>query len=236
MAGSERDVVPCFAVLQDVVTGLGALFGGPANHPRLNQIRRSVVARPTSDRALVLAASELVSHRSVATRFRGGPARQIVASLAAPGPNVRVPACGDNGSGFIPTTAQSRLRGGCRTWRTCWRQSRIRWVAGWTGRRGSEFPLSGFLAWWLLIVQFRKTRAIWQDNNGAYMRRAAANSERPFARQDCVRKNWIHLSSHFLRDVPKSALRQLACARNTHPRPHFRSGRTGIGALQLNGR
>ena len=54
----------------------------------------------------------------------------------------------------------------------------------------------------MLTVQSRKTRAIWQDNNGSIYLGAAANSETAFPPEKIALERLDRLSSHFLRDVP----------------------------------
>ncbi|HEX3989545.1 MAG TPA: hypothetical protein VHX39_00090, partial [Acetobacteraceae bacterium] len=98
-SGGERDLQPSASVLRNVTTGLGALFGVPANitiETKIEDVRLPAYKR----RALVLAASELVSN-SLLHAFRGGSVGLIEVSLTALG---RTSAClhvGDNGNGFI---------------------------------------------------------------------------------------------------------------------------------------
>jgi two-component sensor histidine kinase len=60
-AGRERDVMPCSAVLRGVVTGLGTLFGCPADIVLTTEIEELLLPA-YKRRALVLATAELVGN------------------------------------------------------------------------------------------------------------------------------------------------------------------------------
>jgi hypothetical protein len=95
----ERKVLPCSAILRHVVTGLGALFGNPANITLRKKIEE--VSLPAyKRRALVLAASELVNN-ALLYAFQGRRAGLIEVVLAACGPNSACLTVADNGIGFI---------------------------------------------------------------------------------------------------------------------------------------
>jgi two-component sensor histidine kinase len=94
----ERDVLSCSSALRHVMTGLGTLFGDPANitfETKIEEIRLPAYKR----RALVLAASELVSN-ALLHGFRGRATGQIEVSLAALGPESACLLVADNGTGF----------------------------------------------------------------------------------------------------------------------------------------
>jgi two-component sensor histidine kinase len=97
-SGQERELLPCATVLSDVVAGLGALFGYPANIAF--KITISEMWLPAyKRRALVLAASELVSN-ALLHAFRGRLAGLIEVRLAACAPNSACLRVADNGIGF----------------------------------------------------------------------------------------------------------------------------------------
>jgi hypothetical protein len=96
--GGERDARPCAAVLRDVVTGLGALFGHPAGV--ILQCEIEEISLPAyKRRALVLAATELAGN-SLLHAFQGLETGLIEVSLTgrtAVSASLRV---ADNGNGF----------------------------------------------------------------------------------------------------------------------------------------
>jgi len=98
----EREVVPCAAVLQDVVAGLGALFGCPANITLETKIAE-VLLPGYKRRALVLAASELVCN-ALLHAFQGRTAGVIKVVLAATGPESAHLRVADNGIGFTDSS------------------------------------------------------------------------------------------------------------------------------------
>jgi two-component sensor histidine kinase len=139
-AGSERDVVPCFAVLRDVVTGLGALFGGPSNITLETNIEE-VWLPAYKRRALVLAASELVSN-ALLHAFRGRKAGKIEASLVAKDLTSACLRVADNGSGFTDTTPNLDYGVGAGLAGLLEADLAYDRVAGWTIGE-IEFPVSG---------------------------------------------------------------------------------------------
>jgi two-component sensor histidine kinase len=94
----EREVLPCSAILRDVVTGLGALFGGPANITVKTKIE-DVSLPGYKRRALVLAAVELLSN-ALLHGFVGRDAGRIDVDLIAIGPHDACLCVADNGIGF----------------------------------------------------------------------------------------------------------------------------------------
>jgi hypothetical protein len=96
--GGERDMRPCSGVLRDVVTGLGALFGGPANITLRTKIE-DISLPAYKRRALVLAAAELVSN-ALLHAFRGCRTGRIEVDLTATGPGTACLRVADNGIGF----------------------------------------------------------------------------------------------------------------------------------------
>jgi two-component sensor histidine kinase len=97
-AGREREVLPCSAVLEDVVTSLGALFCCPANIALKTKIDE--VSLPSyKRRALVLVAFELVSN-ALLHAFQGREVGLIEVGLTAHGPKSACLHVADNGNGF----------------------------------------------------------------------------------------------------------------------------------------
>jgi len=97
-AGREREVLPCAAILQDVVAGFCALFGSPADvtvETRIDDVWLPGYQR----RALVLATFELVSN-ALLHAFRGHAGGQIEVHLAANGAKSACLRVADNGVGF----------------------------------------------------------------------------------------------------------------------------------------
>jgi hypothetical protein len=139
-AGGERDVLPCFAVLRDVLAGQGALFGAPANITLENNIEE-VWLPVYKRRALVLAASELVSN-ALLHAFRGRAAGKIEASLTVRDSTSACLRVADNGSGFrdaLPNLDYGVCAGLAGLLEADLAYDR---VAGWTIAE-IEFPLSG---------------------------------------------------------------------------------------------
>jgi hypothetical protein len=96
--GGERAVVPCSAILTNVVCGLVALFGCPANVAIRTKIEE--VSLPAyKRRALVLAASELVDN-ALLHAFQGRESGLIGVRLTARGPGTACLHVADNGIGF----------------------------------------------------------------------------------------------------------------------------------------
>lgn len=96
--GAEREVLPCSAILRDVVTGFGALFGGPANVTFRTRIE-DVVLPAYKRRALVLAAAELVSN-ALLHAFRGRRTGRVEVDLTTTGRDAACLRVADNGIGF----------------------------------------------------------------------------------------------------------------------------------------
>jgi signal transduction histidine kinase len=138
--GSERDVVPCFAVLRDVLTGLGSLFGGPANITLETNIEEAWLPA-YKRRALVLAASELVSN-ALLHAFRGRTAGKIEVWLTAQDSTSACLRVADNGRGF--TDASPNLDYGLGAGLAGLLEADLAYdrVAGWTVAE-IEFPLTG---------------------------------------------------------------------------------------------
>jgi hypothetical protein len=101
--GGEREVLPCSAVLRNVVMGVGALFGHPANITLTTKIEE--VSLPAyKRRALVLAAAELVSN-ALLHAFHGRRAGLIDVCLTANGAGSACLRVADNGIGFTGVPA-----------------------------------------------------------------------------------------------------------------------------------
>jgi hypothetical protein len=95
----ERAVLPCAAALREVVTGLGTLFGDPANV--ILKAKIMDVSLPAyKRRALVLAAAELVSN-ALLHAFVGRTSGRIQVDLTTSGPTSGCLRVADNGIGFI---------------------------------------------------------------------------------------------------------------------------------------
>jgi hypothetical protein len=97
-AGDERRVLPCAAVLRNVIAGIGTLFGGPANvivETKIVDLSLPAYKR----RALVLAAAELVNS-ALLHAFAGRAAGLIEVGLTATGRQTACLRVADNGAGF----------------------------------------------------------------------------------------------------------------------------------------
>jgi two-component sensor histidine kinase len=139
-AGDERDVLPCFAVLRDVLTGLGALFGGPADITV--EINIEEVWLPAyKRRALVLAASELVSN-ALLHAFRGPTAGKIEVGLTVQDPTAACLRVADNGCGFTDSSPNLDFGVGAGLAGLLEADLTYDRVAGWTIAE-IEFPLAG---------------------------------------------------------------------------------------------
>ncbi len=139
-AGGERDMRPCASVLRNVTTGLGALFGVPANITVETKIE-DVWLPAYKRRALVLAASELVTN-ALLHAFCGRTAGNIEVSLAALSPMSACLRVGDNGSGF--TKSSPNLDYGVGAGLAGLLEADLAYdrMAGWTIAE-IEFPLAG---------------------------------------------------------------------------------------------
>jgi len=97
-AVDERQELPCSAILRDVVTGLGLLFGCPANIVLKTSVEH--ISLPAyKRRALVLAAAELVSN-ALLHAFKGREAGIITVGLTAHSAEFACLRVADNGTGF----------------------------------------------------------------------------------------------------------------------------------------
>jgi two-component sensor histidine kinase len=135
----EREVLPCSDALRNVITALGALFGGPANitlDAKIEEVWLPAYKR----RALVLAASELVSN-ALMHAFRGRMAGLIEVDLAALGPTSACLRVADNGRGF--TNSTPNLDCGVGAGLACLLEADLAYdrMAGWTIAE-IEFPVS----------------------------------------------------------------------------------------------
>jgi two-component sensor histidine kinase len=101
-ASGDREVLPCSAVLRDVVTGLGALFGGPANVIVTTKIE-DVSLPGYKRRALVLTAVELVGN-ALLHAFVGREGGRIDVELTTLGPRGACLHVADNGIGFTDSS------------------------------------------------------------------------------------------------------------------------------------
>jgi hypothetical protein len=102
-AGDEREVQPTAAVLRDVVTALGTLFGDPANVTLTTKVEP--VSLPAyKRRALVAAAAELVINALLHAFTRRG-AGKIDVGLTVRSPEFVRLRVADNGTGFIDGAA-----------------------------------------------------------------------------------------------------------------------------------
>jgi hypothetical protein len=139
-AGDERDVLPCFAVLRDVLTGLGKLFGGPANISLATNIEE-VWLPAYKRRALILAAFELLSN-ALLHAFRGRTAGKIEVGLMAQDSVCACLRVADNGSGFADSSPNLDYGVGAGLAGLLETDLAYDRVAGWTIAE-IEFPLSG---------------------------------------------------------------------------------------------
>jgi hypothetical protein len=139
-SGGERDLQPCASVLRKVTTGLGALFGGPANITVETKIE-DVWLPAYKRRALVLTASELVCN-ALLHAFRGRRAGQIEVSLTALGATSACLHVGDNGNGFIESSPNLSCGVGAGLAGLLEADLFYDRMAGWTIAE-IEFPLSG---------------------------------------------------------------------------------------------
>jgi hypothetical protein len=150
----EREVLPCSAILRDVVIGLGMLFGCAANitvKARIEEVMLPAYKR----RALVLAAFELVSN-ALLHAFQGRSAGLIEVVLAAGGSTSACLRVADNGIGF--TSSLPNLGCGVGAGLAGLLEADLAYdrMAGWTIAE-IGFPVSGSLAGW------DADRAIWKD-------------------------------------------------------------------------
>jgi hypothetical protein len=139
-SGGERDVQSCASVLRNATTGLGALFGGPANiivETKIEDVWLPAYKR----RALVLAASELVSN-ALLHAFRGRTAGLIEVSLTALGPTSACLHVADNGNGFIEASPDLDCGVGAGLAGLLEADLAYDRMEGWTIAE-IEFPLSG---------------------------------------------------------------------------------------------
>jgi anti-sigma regulatory factor (Ser/Thr protein kinase) len=105
-SGGEREVVPCADVLGNIITGLVALFGSPAN-VILNSSIEQLTLPTYKRRALVLAACELVCN-ALLHAFHGRTDGVIEVGLVTDGPKSAYLRVADNGIGlsrFAPDLA-----------------------------------------------------------------------------------------------------------------------------------
>jgi two-component sensor histidine kinase len=97
-AGDEREIQPTAAVLRNVISGFGGLFGDPANV--ILKTKVEPVSLPAyKRRALVAAAAELVTN-SLLHAFNGHGAGMIDVGLTVRSPELACLQVADNGTGF----------------------------------------------------------------------------------------------------------------------------------------
>ena len=138
--GGERNVLPCSDILRNVVTDLGALFGGPDNitlETKIEDISLPAYKR----RALVLGAAELVSNallHAFPTRLAG----EIGVDLTATSPTSACLRVVDNGNGF--TDSCPNLEYGVGSALAALLEADLAYyrMAGWTIAE-IEFPVTG---------------------------------------------------------------------------------------------
>jgi hypothetical protein len=105
--GRDREVLPCSAILRDVVAGLGALFGSAANITFETKVD-DVWLPGYKRRALVLATFELVCN-ALLHAFQGRVAGQIEVHLAASDLGSACLRVADDGIGFTGSVPNLEL-------------------------------------------------------------------------------------------------------------------------------
>ena len=168
-AGREREVLPCAAILRDVVAGLCALFGSPANvtfETRIDDVWLPGYQR----RALVLATFELVSN-ALLHAFRGRAGGLIEVHLAANGAMSASLRVADNGVGFAD--ASPNLDRGV--------------AAGLAGLLEADLTYGRIAGWTVAEIAFPLSARALGSGLGSEMRGVAGKSE--FAPNDVTSRS-----------------------------------------------